>query len=609
MGQFFAELKRRNVLRVAIAYLAAAWFLIQIVETLFPVLGLSSALFRLILVLLGIGFPLVLIISWLYELTPAGLKLERDLDPSASRAHHTGKKLDRAIIVVLTLALGYFAFDKFVLDPVRDAAIAQRARSDVRMESHAENAVAVLQFKNLSDAKEKFQYIVDGFREELVISLNQVPNLKFTRGPKWTDDKTAQMIAEELGVDAIVTGSLRADGDNVRITAELIAANGFQIWSGRFDGAAENVFDLQENVATEVRDAIVGEKGEQIRAASRPANPEAFDRFMRGLFFLNQREMGSIGHAQDLFQETIQLDPKFGPAYLRLAITYLLLSEYNREQQQQLFQKAMEAAQQGVQVDPSIRLPMKMVNGFIDHQLGNWTAAEEAFATAFDGVTIYPVTYQWHSRLLGVLGQLDESLQQAIAARALEPASQVLNSRVAISYFWVNDMANARHYFEEANKMGAGSPIHNFAYTFFLVRDNRIDDARARAKFTLDMLHKDNWWVDPVFDGLAQPGNQQAIDNALETIDQMSQRSVQPYITMTLWSLFGQADRAMELAMQVAESESGMLYEIEIIYLDEFRALREHSEFPALLRALGLTEYWHSIGCRWSDDQLLCSAA
>ena len=143
----FSELRRRNVLRVSIAYLAASWLLIQIVETLFPIFGLSDTSIRLAVILLAIGFPLILIFAWLYELTPEGLKLEKDVDRSGAPAHHTGKKLDRAIIVVLALALGYFAIDKFVLDPARDAAreesVAKQARTDALVESYGEKSIAV----------------------------------------------------------------------------------------------------------------------------------------------------------------------------------------------------------------------------------------------------------------------------------------------------------------------------------------------------------------------------------------------------------------------------------------------------------------------------------
>ncbi len=471
------------------------------------------------------------------------------------------------------------------------------------------DSVAILQFQNLSDDKEKYQYVVDGFREELVISLSQVPNLSIARGPELSDDRTAQMIAKDLGVSVVVTGSLRTDGDRIRITVELISADRFQIWSGKFDREADDVFSLQERVATEVRDEILGEKGEPIFAASRPAKPESFDRYMRGLFFLGKRDVESLKHSQILFQETIEIDPSFGPAYLRLAINYLLLADYNPKQRRQIFAQAIEVANQGVQADPSIRASVAIIYGSVDHQLGNWAAAMDAFATAFRSVTVYPTAYHWHARLLGDLGLLDRSLQQAIAALSMEPASQILNSRVAIAYFWINDIPKARHYFEVANNMGVGAADHHFAYTLFLIRDNRLEDARARMKVGLKLAQSDDWWVDPMIDALAHPGNQKTLDIAFETIDKMIADSVPPFITMTVLALFGEADRVMEIAMQVAESETGTLYELEIIYLDEFKVLREHEDFPELLQALGLTDYWNSIGCQWNNDQVICDAA
>ena len=330
---------------------------------------------------------------------------------------------------------------------------------------------------------------------------------------------------------------------------------------------------------------------------------------MRGIFFLGKRDVESLQRAQVLFQETIQIDPNFGPVYLRLATNYLLLADYNPKQRLQFLLQAIEVANQGVQADSSIRAPMAVIYGSVDHKLGNWAAATDAFETAFSNVTVYPTAYHWHSLLLGDLGLLDRSLQQAIAARSMEPASQILNSRVAIAYFWINDMPKARLYFEDANNMGVGAPDHHFAYTVFLIRDNRLEDAKASMKFGLELAQSDDWWVDPVFDALAHPGNQELLDIAFETIDKMIADDVLPYITMTTWALFEQADRVMEIAMQVAESEPGTLYELEIIYLDEFKMLREHEKFPELLQALGLTDYWNSIGCGWSNDHVLCDAA
>jgi DNA-binding winged helix-turn-helix (wHTH) protein/TolB-like protein len=521
----FSELKRRNVLRVAIAYGIVAWFLIEVTATTFPVLVLPGWTVTLITVLLFVGFPVALLFAWAFELTPEGIKREKEVDRSRSITSQTGKRLDRMIIVVLMLALGTFAIDKFVLDPARDVAreeaTAERVRGEVLAEYLGDNSAAVLQFKNLSDDKEAFQYVVDAFYEELVISLEQASNLKLVRGPELSDARTAKKIAEELGVNDLVRGSLRTDGDKIRITIELTDTDGFLTWTGRFDGAAGDIFNLQEKVATEIRDAIYGEKGEQIRAKSRPANYEAFDKNMRGLSLLAKRDLESLQRAEIMFRETTQLNPNFGPAYLRLAMTLLLLAEYNVPERRQIFQQAIEVADQGVQADPSIRAPMAIIYGFVDHQLGNWTAAMDSFETAFQGVTVYPITYHWHSRLLGALGQLEKSRQQAIAGLRLEPASQTLNSRVAISYFWVNKMENAQYYFEEANSFGDGATIHNFAYTLFLIRDDRFEEARTRVKFAVSLLRADNWWVDPVIDGLADRGNQDLAEIALETIDKM----------------------------------------------------------------------------------------
>jgi len=313
-----------------------------------------------------------------------------------------------------------------------------------------------------------------------------------------------------------------------------------------------------------------------------------------------------------LFEETIEIDPKFGPTYLQLAMTHLLLSDYSPGRRREVFEQAIGVATRGVEADPSIREPAQLIHGFVHHQYGDWTDAAAAFKAAFRGMTVYPTTYQWHSRLLSALGLLEQSLQQAIAARAMEPASQVLNSRVANAYLWINDMAQARHFFEEANRMGPGAPIHHFGYTMFLMRDGRLEEARASTRIAVDLLQGNDFWVDPIFNSLANPEDPDLRNIAFGATEQLVANNTPPYVTMIIWALLGQADRVMEVAMNLAES--GKLYEhesaqVEIIYLDELKPLREHEEFPALLQKLGLTDYWTSIGCQWSDDQVLCEAS
>lgn len=477
------------------------------------------------------------------------------------------------------------------------------------IETRSIESVAVLSFKNLCDDSEKCDPWVAGFREELFVNLGGLPSLKVAKGPAWNDDKTAQQLARELDVEAIIHGTMRAYDDEVSITVEIIESDGFQKWSRKFDHATEDMYRLQETVARQVRTALGRDTEEPTRTPSYPRNRERHDKYTNGIFFLEKRDMLALQRARTLFEETIEIDPAFGPAYLRLAVTLLLLSDYSVEQRREIFQKSIDIADRGARADPRIRRAADMIHGFVHHQYGQWQQAADAYASAFLGRTVLPTAYHWHSRLLSAVGLLDRSLEQAIAARSLEPASQVLNSRVANAYLWIGDMPNARHFFGEANSMGVGAPIHHFGYTMFLIREQRLEEARASARHAHRLLQADDWWVDPVFDGLANPDDPAARDLAYETIERMVTEGVPPYITMISWALFGEADRAMQIAMRIADS--GTLYahesaQVEIFYLKEMKAVRDHEDFPILLRKLGLTDFWSGIGCRWSDDQVLC---
>jgi hypothetical protein len=213
---FFAELKRRNVFRVGIAYVVTAWLVIQVVETIFPAFGFGDAAVRTAVILLAVGFPLVLIFSWLFQLTPEGLKLDRDVDRSGPVLTHAGKRLDRAIIVVLALALGYFAIDKFLIDPARDAAreelISERARTEAIIGSFGENSLAVLPFVNMSNDVEN-EYFSDGVAEEVLNLLAKIPDLRvISRSSSFSfrgKDIDIPSIAEALNVALVLEGSVR----------------------------------------------------------------------------------------------------------------------------------------------------------------------------------------------------------------------------------------------------------------------------------------------------------------------------------------------------------------------------------------------------------------
>ena len=356
----YSELKRRNVLRVAIGYLAASWLLIQIVETLFPIFGLADELVRMFVIVLVIGFPLILIFSWLYELTPEGLKLEKDVDRTVSLAHHTGKRLDRAIIVVLALALGYFAFDKFVLDPARDAAreetVARQARTEALVESYGENSIAVLPFVNMSDDAGN-EYFSDGISEELLNLLAKIPQLRvISRSSAFSfkgKDIDIPTLAEQLNVAHVLEGSVRKAGNKVRITAQLIEARSdTHLWSGTYDRELDDIFAIQDEIAAEVVEqlkiTLLGSAPE-----TRKTDPEAYALFLQARYLHQTGENERDAEVVQMLEQALVIDPDYVPALLELSTQIYLMARENKIHRDEGRRRSTELANKALAIDPN----------------------------------------------------------------------------------------------------------------------------------------------------------------------------------------------------------------------------------------------------------------
>ena len=388
MGQFFEELKRRNVLRVAIAYLAASWLLIQLVETLFPIFDLSAGLIRLVVILVAIGFPLVLIFSWLYELTAEGIRLEREIERSASMVRHTGKRLDRAIIVVLVLALGYFAVDKFVLSESREASIAESARlegrSDALVESYGDNSIAVLPFVNMSDDANN-EYFSDGISEELLNLLAKIPDLRVISRTSAFSFKAQDLeipeIARRLNVEHILEGSVRKDGDQVRVTAQLIEARSdTHLWSDTWDRSLEDIFSVQDEIAAEV----VSQLKVQMLGASpitEVTNPEAYALYLQARYVTELGTPESYSNAVKLYQRALAIDPEYTPAWNGLSTVHFNQAGRSLPWDEGL-RLAREAAIQALSLNPNIADVHKNLGWVAVYYEGDLEAAARHFQRA-----------------------------------------------------------------------------------------------------------------------------------------------------------------------------------------------------------------------------------
>ena len=324
----YNELKRRNVIRVAMAYVVAAWLIIQVVETILPAFGYGDAAIRYIVIVLAIAFIPTLVFSWAFEITPEGVKREVDVVREHSITRFTGKKLDRVIMVLLALGMGYFAFDKFVLDPARDQSNIEIARQEgltaALSKSYGDRSIAVLPFENRSN-REEDQFFTDGIHDDLLTTIAKIGSMKVisrTSVMEYRDTiKKIPQIAQELGVANILEGGIQRSGNQVRINVQLIdAATDEHLWAEIYDRelTAENLFAVQSEITRIIADALQAELStdEQRRIDARPTdNLQAYEAYMRGRQLMATRDSANLKLATEEFARAVEIDRLFALAW------------------------------------------------------------------------------------------------------------------------------------------------------------------------------------------------------------------------------------------------------------------------------------------------------
>lgn len=312
----FNELKRRNVFRVAIAYLIASWLLIQLSDILVPMLTLPEWVSRLVFLLLLILFIPTVIAAWALELTPDGLKLEKDVDRSASITPNTGKKLNAITIGVLALAVVLLMIDKMYLS----------YDSSPEVTASIDKSIAVLPFADLSQGQDQ-EWFADGLAEEILNALARTPDLMVaSRTSTFAykgSDKDLRVIANELGVAHVLEGSVRRAGERLRVTAQLIrASDGFHLWSENYDRDAADVIDMQEDLAVKIAGAMkttMDPEALKNMLSAGTQSVDAYQAYLRGMAIIAQVETSGeydqVLAAYELFEEARRIDPDFSAAH------------------------------------------------------------------------------------------------------------------------------------------------------------------------------------------------------------------------------------------------------------------------------------------------------
>lgn len=468
--------------------------------------------------------------------------------------------------------------------------------------------IAVLPFDNQSGIPAD-QYLVYGFKEVLVQTLHNIPTLTVMNIRDSYAGKEVKEIAQLLCVDAILLGAVQRLGDTLKINFEVdYGGDGQTLASGSITGDIEELFALQERLAVAVRNDLLGETEQQLVSSGRRPKTAAFDRYILGLYSLERRGRGLLDNLEDaidLFEQSIEIDPDYGPAYLSLATAYALLPDYRNESLDEMHELAIATVKKGIAVDESIRDAASAVFAFVFHKRREWTKAEQAYRRATSARLVDSNAFNWYSLMLANVGRLDDSLDQALTAQKIDPSSALINSRVALSYAWLGQSEKSAEYYERANKLGASGEIHLVGGSLLLIRQGRAQEASEQAFAGISMAGGGTEWIGPVIDALGKPDK---IGAALAAVDRASEQQggIEPRLELFVRTLIGDIDGAMRVANRLVQP--GTFYELDLLFAPEMRPLREHPGFLDLMRSLGIKDYWDENGCEWGDDDAVhCS--
>jgi TolB-like protein len=438
---FFAELKRRNVYKVAIAYAVVGWLLIQVATQVFPFLEIPNWAIRLIILLVAIGFPIALVIAWAFELTPQGLKRTEDVDP---RAGHVSK--NRAWIYVAVIGAAFSVGLFFVGRYTAGHATPRQSEAAVAI---PQKSIAVLPLINES-GDPKDDYFSDGLSEELIAALAQISGLKVigrSSSFRFKDRKEApKTIGEKLGVSTLLDGTVRKQGDRVRIVAELVnAADGIQLWTRTFDRELKDIFALQEEIARAVAESLkVTLLGSQDRPAQRgaPSNVEAHNAYLQGHFHFQRRNLEDYRKAVGYFDQAIRLDPDYALAYTERSEAWSFIGDLTG-QREPAWSKARSDAEKAVAIAPDLaeaHAALGWVRFFID-----WKFSEglTALKRAKELSPANPTANDLLARAILYLGRLDEAERQARQAVELDPLSVTAQGNLARVLFFAGKLDEA----------------------------------------------------------------------------------------------------------------------------------------------------------------------
>ena len=533
-SHFLAELKRRNVYKVAVAYIVAGWALSQGIAQVLPVFDVPNWTIRLIVVLIIIGLPVALVLAWAFEITPEGIKRTEMADrmpAAAQRKKHTWIYI---VVVGAIVSITLFFLGRY-------SAISGAPRHSEAATGIPEKSIAVLPFDNLSRDPDN-AYFAEGVQDEILTRLAKVADLKVisrtsTQHFKSVPENLPQ-IAKQLGVTNILEGSVQKVKDQVRVNVQLInALTDAHLWAEIYDRKLTDLFSVESDIAKTIADTLQAKLtgSESTAMSNKPTeNPEAYELYLKGRFFWNKRTGQDLKTACDYFQQAIAIDPHYATAYAGLAESYILIPLFDAGSPQDYFPKAKAAAERAIELQETSAEAHTALGLLLCFSDVNFAQSEKEFKRAIELNPNYATAHHWYGNaLLVALGRFDEAISENKRAVELDPLSLIINADLGSTFMM------ARQYDQAIAQLQRTLTLDNkFGYThwnlgqaLYLKGDTAAAIAEYQKARTLD---DDPQIVALLGRAYADTGQK---DQALELVRELEARARQQFVRGYLMAL------------------------------------------------------------------------
>jgi len=577
---FFSELKRRNVYKVAIAYIVAGWALSQGIAQVFPVFDIPNWVIRLIVLLIIIGLPIALVLAWSFEITPEGIKGAEDVVPSAAR-----RKSQAWIYIVVVggaISVALFFLGRYTAQNTQTPRQSEAATVPAK-------SIAVLPFVNMS-ADKNDEYLSDGMTEELINVLAKVPGLRVPgrtscfafRGKN--EEDIFRKVGDQLHVGTVLEGSVRKAGEKLRVTAQLInVSDGYHLWSKAYDGDLKDILNFQSSVAEQVVQALQMKLGiDETRALTkRPTdNPEAHRLYLLGRYHAAKFTQADTVAADRYFQQALQLDPGYALAYCGLADNYGLIGG-NAMSAKEAWAKERTLAQKALDLDPELAeahlsLGIALTNSF------NWAGAEQELNRALALNPNLAPAYDVFALVRTVFGRFDEAIASEKKALELDPLNPFLNGDLGWNLYWARRYDEALGQLHGDVELFPNDAFSHFALGCCLFKTGNVAGAvgEIQKAIQLDDLP---WYTGGLGYTYAASGDRAKAEQILHDLDELAKRRyVTPNARMPIYLGLGDKEKTLDELEKCYEDQDGACWYLKVDPI--YNGIRNEPRFQALVK-------------------------